>query len=326
MKDKKSFEDVYSYICNNSSEIDPELEAAKKERVLSNKIKFIVCLAFDIAMLYFLIMFFRNVGFLTYSFLFVFFIILLFVVIINGFICLVIGVILNGKQKKYNYKFKEVIVKRLIENFYDNTEYYPNKGIPERIYKDAKYNEYYDEFYSEDYIEARVDNTYDIDIAEVRTEKIETYEDSDGKTKTRLKNIFDGMFAKIVLDKSINDKIIIAKNNKLFFDDKRQKMDFNEFEKYFDVAASNKLLVMRILTPDIMLELLNFLNNYNVMFDIIIDNYNIYIRFYCGNMFESSNLKKGAIDKDTLNRYYNILEFSYNLSHKLINIIKEVDI
>lgn len=326
MKEQKSFEDLYSYICNNSSEIDPELEAAKKEMGLSNKIKFIACLAFDIAMLYFLIIFFRNVGFSTYSFLFVFFIILLFVVIINGFICLVIGVILNGKQKKYNYKFKEAIVKKLIENFYDNVEYYPNKGIPEYIYKNAKYNEYYDEFYSEDYIEARVDNTYDIDIAEVRTEKIETYEDSDGKAKTREENIFNGLFAKIVLDKSINDKIIIAKNNKLFFDNKRQKMDFNEFEKYFDVASSNKLLAMRILTPDIMLELLNFLNNYNVMFDIIIDDYNIYIRFDCGNMFESSNLKKGALDKDTLNRYYNILELSYNLSHKLINIIKEIDI
>ena len=51
MKEQKSFEDLYSYICNNSSEIDPELEAAKKEMGLSNKIKFIACLAFDIAML-----------------------------------------------------------------------------------------------------------------------------------------------------------------------------------------------------------------------------------------------------------------------------------
>lgn len=59
MKEQKSFEDLYSYICNNSSEIDPELEAAKKEMGLSNKIKFIACLAFDIAMLYFLIIFFE---------------------------------------------------------------------------------------------------------------------------------------------------------------------------------------------------------------------------------------------------------------------------
>lgn len=325
MEKQRNFEDLYCYICNNSNEIDFHLEEAKKERRHLNKIKFIVCLVFDIIMLCICMPFFMNSAFSIY-YIFPMFWTLIALAFLNCFVCIIINVLSNGKQKKYNDKFKEIIIQKIIENFYDNLEYYPNKGVSELIYRDAKYNEYYNRYYSEDYIEAKIDNNYDIDLAEVETKKEETYKDSDGNTYTSEEIIFHGLFAKIVIDKSINSRIVIAKNNKLIFDKKRQKMDFSEFEKYFDVASDNKILAMQILTPDIMLELLNFLNRYNVIFDIIINDSVIYIRFHCGSMFESANLKKGALDRDTLEKYYNMVKLTYNLSSDLINIIKDLEI
>ena len=325
MEKQRSFEELYSYICNNSNEIDESLEEAKKEKQKLSKIKFIVCLIFDIVMFILGITFFMNSKFLINN-KFVIFVLMILIAVINLFVCVIINALSNGKQKEYNYKFKEIIIQKIIENFYDNLEYYPNKEMPEYIYKDAKYNEYYDTYYSEDYIEAKIDNNFDIDLAEVETQEEETYKDSDGNTHTREVTIFHGLFAKIVIDKSINTRLVITKNNKLLFNKKRQKMDSSEFEKYFDVASDNKILAMQILTPDIMLELLEFLNSYNVMFDVVVNNNIIYIRFHCGPMFESANLKKGSFDKDTLERYYNMLKLTYDLSRKIINVIKELEV
>ena len=170
MEKQRNFEDLYCYICNNSNEIDSHLEEAKKERRHLNKIKFIVCLVFDIIMLCICMPFFMNSAFSIYT-IFPMFWTLIALAFLNCFVCIIINALSNGKQKKYNDKFKEIIIQKIIENFYDNLEYYPNKGVPELIYKDAKYNEYYDIYYSEDYIEAKIDNNYDIDLAEVETKK-----------------------------------------------------------------------------------------------------------------------------------------------------------
>ena len=43
-------------------------------------------------------------------------------------------------------------------------------------------------------------------------------------------------------------------------------------------------------------------------------------------MFEPENLKKGAIDKEKIEKYFYMLNFTYNLSDKIIKIINETEI
>lgn len=321
MEKKKDFERLYSDICSNSNQINVSLNEAKKEKRKLNKIKLIICLIVD-TILYFLLINFLSITFSIYSL----FPVIMLIVIFDFIICKGIGSIFGKKQKEYNSKFKEIVIKKIMDNFYENLEYFPNKQLPEAVYKEAKYNEYYTNYDSEDYLEAKINNEYDIDLAEVITTSEEEYTDSEGNEHTNEVTVFNGLFTKIVIDKSINSKIEIVQNGQVLFNKKRLKMDFNEFEKYFDVVSQNKILGMQILTPDVMLELLEFLNNYNTKFDIVINNNVIYIRFHCGPMFESAKLEKGAFDRVVLKEYYDMLKLTYDLSCKLISTIKELEI
>lgn len=100
-----------------------------------------------------------------------------------------------------------------------------------------------------------------------------------------------------------------------------------EFEKYFDVKAANKILAMQILTADIMEELVEFENKTKMKYDIYIKNNNIYLRFYSANLqISAEDLKNGVLDKKIINKYFYLINFTYNLSSKLINTINEVQI
>ena len=107
---------------------------------------------------------------------------------------------------------------------------------------------------------------------------------------------------------------------------RNQKWIHGEFEKYFDVSASNNIIGMQILTSDIMEMLIDFLKKYDIKFDVVIENDLIYLRFHSGIMFEAASIKKGAIDENTIKKYYEMLEFTYNLSDKIIKIINETEI
>ena len=100
-----------------------------------------------------------------------------------------------------------------------------------------------------------------------------------------------------------------------------------EFEKYFDVKAANKILAMQILTADIMEELVEFENKTKMKYDVYIKNNNIYLRFHSANLqISAEDLKNGVLDKKIINKYFYLMNFTYNLSSKLINTINEVQI
>lgn len=105
-----------------------------------------------------------------------------------------------------------------------------------------------------------------------------------------------------------------------------QKWIHGEFEKYFDVSATNKIIGMQLLTADVMEELIDFENRTNMKYDMVINNNSIYLRFHCGPMFEPQALKKGIIDKKDIQKYFYMLNFTYNLSDKIIKIINETEI
>lgn len=83
---------------------------------------------------------------------------------------------------------------------------------------------------------------------------------------------------------------------------------------------------MQLLTADIMEELIEFQNKNNIKYDIIINNNVIYSRFHCRSIFEAGRIKEDAFNQKNLKKYYNILKFTYELSIKIIETIKETEI
>ncbi|MBQ3145920.1 MAG: DUF3137 domain-containing protein [Clostridia bacterium] len=313
----KQFEDLYNEI-NNNEELNNAWKQAREEE---QKIKKVTLPIHIVISLILLVVMIKSIGFNFMGMLPI-----IIMIIFANLIIFVVSMFFRKKQREYGNVFKNIIIKELINNFYNNVEYFPNKQIPSRIYDEPKYNEYYNRYHSDDYIEAKINNKYDISMAEVKTEKVETKRDKDGNTHTTTTTKFHGIFAKIVIDKSIKSELKIEQNGKFVFSKKRLEMDSSEFEKYFDVSATNKIIGMQLLTVDIMEELIDFVNKTNMKYDIVINNNNIYLRFHSGTMFETGSLKKGAVDKDMMQKYFYMLNFTYNLADKIIKLINETEI
>lgn len=316
----KSFDEIYNELqSKNNSELENAWQEARKENQKKKKVSIIICLIIDVI---YIIMFFRDKT--IYGMHFTMFSTIIFAFIVNVFVIVIVNIIVNKKKKMYNNKFKEIVINKLISNFYDNLKYFPKKLMPEYTYREIKY-ENYNIYHSDDYFQALMDNKYSIQMAEVLTQKEETYTDSEGNEHIKKITKFHGLFAKIVMNKSINSELRIMQNRAFILGNKL-KMDSDEFEKYFDVTATNKIIGMQLLTADIMEELVDFENKTKIKFDVVIKNNELYLRFHSGEMFEAGNIKKGLIDKEKVQNYFYILNFTYNLANKLINLVNETQI
>lgn len=82
---------------------------------------------------------------------------------------------------------------------------------------------------------------------------------------------------------------------------------------------------MQLLTADIMQLLIEFQKEMNMEYELTIKNSLIYIRFMSGEMFETANVMKSSLDKSTLYKYYRMLDFTFTLTDKLIQLIKDTE-
>ena len=248
----------------------------------------------------------------------------MFVSIINILVAVMVNILFSKNKNKYKAKYKELVISKLISNFYNHVEYFPQKPMPEYIYEKLQY-EHYDNYKSEDYFEGYIDDKYSIQMAEVLTEDIDKYKDSEGETHTRIITKFHGLFAKVLMEKSIKSEIQIMQNGTFLFN-KKLEMDSSEFEKHFDVKASDKIIGMQLLTADVMEELVQFEKETKMKFDIYIKGNELYLRYHSEEMFEPGNFKNNALDKENIRKYFYMLNFTYNLSKKLINVVNETQI
>lgn len=227
----------------------------------------------------------------------------------------------SKSSKKYNIMFKEKVVRTFVKEYSEALEFNPTMGISELIYNDAEF-EGYDIYSTEDLISGILDSGCVINMAEIKTEA----ESTDDEGNSSYSTIFYGLFAEIELNKIINANIQIRKNTINFFD-KRPKleMDSGEFEKYFDVYATDKIIAMQLLTSDIMQMLIDFKEKNKIKPEITLKNNKLYIRFATGNVFESKLMKK-TFDYEVLFKYYNIINFTLDLSERFLKNIMETEV
>lgn len=321
----KTFEKIYEELqSEDNNQLKETWNEAQKSDKKSKKIAKTICFIIDsIVVLLFLHFFNYRINLETLFFMFF----AAVPTLIVNFIIFIVTSVATGANKKYmefSKNYKNIVINKLMNNFYDNLEYFPNKGMPEYIYKNLRY-ENYNRYRSEDYFEALINNKYGIQMGEILTQEERRYKDKDGETQTEIITKFSGLFAKIQMDKSINSELKIGQNGALTFGE-NLKMDSSEFEKYFDVQATKPIIGMQLLTADVMEDLVDFENKTNMRYDIYIKENELYLRFHSGPMFEARNLKNGALDKNEIQQYFYMLNFTYNLSNKLINVIKDTQI
>ena len=319
---EKDFDSFYSKSINEN-ELNDIWENTKQEKKRRKLISVPLILTVDLLLIFWFTNIFSNFG--TRYGLFPYIFIILPILIIDVFILAIISLAFSKKSRLYNDVFKEKVMDKIFKNCLNDADYIPKKQMPQSIYREGKYDGYYNRYYSDDYVEGNIDDKYLIKMAEVTTEHEKTTTDSDGNRHTETTTIFSGLFAKINIGKSIKTELRIG-TNRTISKKKRLEMDSDEFEKYFDVSSTNDIVGMQILTHDIMDMLVDFRNKLKMPLDILIRDDIMYIRLHVGKMFEAKFNKNAVIDKQILQRYFDIVNFIYSLSKKMIKTIEETEI
>lgn len=235
-------------------------------------------------------------------------------------------IIIFSIAKSYNYTgtFKKEVIETFIKECDSNLNFYPSRGISSDAYRQGEF-EGYDNYYSEDLIEGILDEKYRVRMAEVRTEDEST--DSDGNTTTT--TVFHGIFGEVDCAKPIPGFIKIHSDKgffgKIFSGKNKVEMDSSEFEKHFDVYASDPIVTMQILTSDIMEMLIEFKEKSKIKYEITLKGANMYIRFHTGGVFEPK-LFGQSLDFDMLKKYYDIIDFIFKVTKTVNKVIAETEI
>lgn len=165
----RNFNEVYEKIYSEKNEQLEILRKKKASRILITILVSVVIVIIGISTLS------------RWAFAFIF-LALIFAIIMT---CIILS--------KYNYTetFKKEVIETFIKECDSNLNFYPERGISSTVYRDAEF-ESYDNYYSEDLIEGKLDEKYEVIMAEVRTEDEST--DSEGDTTTT--TIFHGILVK----------------------------------------------------------------------------------------------------------------------------------
>ena len=195
------------------------------------------------------------------------------IIMADVFIYIIIYVIFEGRDiSQFNNDYKENVISKMLENFITNLDYVPSKRMPSYIYDEAKYGGYYNKYSSDDYLEGSI-NGQKIIMADLLVQEETTHTDSDGIETSDTKTIFNGLFGKIELNKSINSNLKITRNHGIsLFNKNKIEMDSYDFEKTFNVYSDNNIIAMQLLTADIQEDILDLYNKYKINFDIIVMN------------------------------------------------------
>lgn len=233
---------------------------------------------------------------------------------------------LQQRPRTYREVFKEKIVGPIIENSFGSAKYDSKAGISSHEYNRSGYKEHYDRYHSEDLIIAPLEVEGDVStfmtIAEVHTENEHT-DDDGGKSYT---TVFQGLTSSFLLPKSLGKNIYIRSNGRVSgWNKNKVKMDMPEFEKIFDVESDDAILTMRILTSDVMAEMIDLYEKYKYRFEINILNDTIYMRLRTGPMFEPSVFKE-SMEYKQIEKYYLVLKALTNIASHIYDIVARIEV
>lgn len=224
-------------------------------------------------------------------------------------------------NKVYVKTYKNTIIRNFVKTINPDL-YYEQDGMlgVMNTYLEAGFDDKdFKTFYADDHINGYTDNFTKIDLNNVTLGKANDENEF-------FEIIYEGIFSTTYLNYNLEESLKIKKNKRTI---KRIKnkvlMDSREFEKYFDVYCDNNILAMKLLTHDIMEELVIFNKKFGVDLEIVIANNKIYTRFDTGMMFEPDIIRK-AYNMKTLWLYYNILIFVTNVTIKLNKVLKDIEI
>ena len=220
-------------------------------------------------------------------------------------------------QNNYASKFKNEVITYFFKNL--DLEYNPkvdNELELSNEYKNACFDFFpFDTYSFDDNITGKIDDNIVINIYDSYI----TCKTNSGDPSTNFGEVFEGLFAIINLD--LEKPVSMRITNESISKKSSISLDNTEFEKFFSVISDDDVIAYRLLTSDIMEQLLDFGLNYNLKFDIAIRKNKLYFRIHTGALFEPG-MAKESIKKENFLKYYNSLKLVENLTSSIYNSYK----
>ncbi len=208
------------------------------------------------------------------------FIVLSWVVLFVAFICLMAHVLIyiplfifgaisqwyaQTRFKKLSISFKEIYVKKMLEEILPECTYEPKQGIDKDVVYNSKILHKEDRYHSEDLLSGNLQGKHftsaDVHLQDVR---------SNGKTTTVV-TVFQGRFFMIDSEKKYEQEVYIMPNHTYLFargeNYKKIDMEYIDFNQHFDVFSRDTHATFSLIKPRFMEKLVEFANqNRKVMF------------------------------------------------------------
>lgn len=238
---------------------------------------------------------------------------IVFCVIVIGIVCYAIN------KMKYIKIYKDNFVNSFINYMNPNLKYKPegDNNKTRKLYEEAKFdNKFFNRFYVDDYISGVIDNNINIKLCDI------SIENSGGKHTRIIKR---GLFTYIESSAKLPEEVIINTHNINSRNDNKVELDNEEFETYYNIYCSSKILTYQVFTHDVMDELINFYKEFNVDFEIVLKDNKVYMMFHTGKMFEPK-IFSTKNNVQILWTYYNVTNFIINFITKINKELQNLNI
>lgn len=223
------------------------------------------------------------------------------------------GVLFYFYYDKHESKYIDFYKREFISNFFellnDNLTYLRTRNeITEIIeeYKSSKFNKLLDAFEANDFVEGYTNKDIFVKMCGLHVSF------GAGKNKHNLR--INSVFSFAYLNKYLKTQIKISTKHKL--EKNVIKIDNEEFEKIYQVSSKNEEEARKILKEETIKCLIEFYNQNNINFEIILKSNRLYIRFFRDGMFEPK-IHTASINKESILKDFKMMNFVINFSDKL---------
>jgi len=235
-----------------------------------------------------------------------------------------------SEYKKFNKKFKEIVITKIVKLLGEDFTYKMYSGIARETFKESKlFLQGIDRYSAEDLVDGKVDKTEFI-FSEIHAEYKTEHRDKDGHRHVSWHTIFKGLFFIADFNKNFNGNTVVVPDNstklfggaseffqKLSFRGKLIKLEDVDFEREFVVYSDDEIESRYILSSSLMERILDFKNKTGKRIHMSFVNSKVFVAVpYSENLFEA-NLNKSLLEFDTIKDYYNDLIFAISIIEDL---------
>ncbi len=190
-------------------------------------------------------------------------------------------------RNDFRLKYKESVVKRIVDNIDNNLNYRPSGGISLMEYHRG-FRDRSERISSEDLIEGMLNDTnITLKMSQVKATHIEETTDSHGRRSRTTVTDYFGLFGYATVPSLTMAEIKITANSFFRkFNKNRIEVESESFEKLYDIMCIDRMYAMKIMKPNVIEAFVKVRQSGCKNLEVKIFGNTIFFRYAAGDIFE----------------------------------------